>query len=401
MLGRNIWTGVLGNISLLYMTSGVLFVAYCHEMGVQKYHFGIMQGLASLTVLLMLLSPAIEEHFGRRKYPWFMLNFAARAVLAPLLLGLFLRVSPWVIVALIVLHTALASTGTALWHSWTWDYIPLPVLARFSARRTFWVRLACTAFFLAAALLVNLTSANSAGRRQLLSGIFVFLFVLGIVDLIFHVRIPEPPRKAPPAHTFSKFLEALKNESFRNWLFVMAIWSFTIQISGPFSVPYMMKELGFENRMFTASILAGAVPAIGALATVRLWGRLLDARHTGLIVAACCSVWSLIPLLFYFATRENAFLMMIAVWGISGIFPAAVTLAIPLMTARLSGLDKTMPAALSLIVMSMGWACGSAVGTLILRTWSVQHAFMASFAGRVTAAFLIFLMLVYRPSRTR
>ena len=59
MLGRNIWTGVLGNIGLVYMTGGVFFVAYCQEMGMQKHHFGILRALVSLMMPLMLLSPAI------------------------------------------------------------------------------------------------------------------------------------------------------------------------------------------------------------------------------------------------------------------------------------------------------------------------------------------------------
>jgi predicted MFS family arabinose efflux permease len=112
-------------------------------------------------------------------------------------------------------------------------------------------------------------------------------------------------------------------------------------------------------------------------------------------------VWSLIPLFFYLATPENALPVMGVVWGISGVFPAAVSLAIPLVTARLSGLDKTMPAALTSIVISLGCAAGSAAGTLMLHTWKVRDVFMASFAGRSTVVLAMFLLLVYRPARMR
>jgi len=359
MLGRNIWTGVLGNIGLVYMTGGVFFVAYAHEMGMQKYHFGVLRTIGSLMVPLMLLSPAIEERFGRRKYPWFMLHMAGRLSLAPLLLAVY---------------------------------------ARFSARRTFWIKLTGMLFFLGAAGLVGVTRSGTAARRELLSAIFVLLFAFGLADLLFHVRIPEPPRKAPPARATSKFLDALRSRPLRNWLFAAALWNLAISIGGPFCMPYMMKELGFGDRLFLASVLTSLVPTLGSLATLRLWGKLLDTRPPGPIVAGCCAVWALIPLLFYYATPSNALWMMALVWGISGVFPTAVTLAMPLITARLAGVEKTAPAALRLVGMSLGTALGSAAGTLIVHAYSVQHAFVASFAARLTVAALMLLLVRVRPA---
>ena len=51
--------------------------------------------------------------------------------------------------------------------------------------------------------------------------------------------------------------------------------------------------------------------------------------------------------------------------------------------------------------MSLGAAAGATVGTVILRAFSVQHAFMASFVARLAAAFIIFLLLVVRPAVER
>lgn len=93
-----------------------------------------------------------------------------------------------------------------------WDAVPRPTSAILAG-------LVATVLATAQALLIGPVSAGSAGRRQLVSGVFVLLLPMGMVDLIYHVGIPEPPRKAPPAHTLGKFVEAVKNESFRNWLF--------------------------------------------------------------------------------------------------------------------------------------------------------------------------------------
>jgi len=315
-----------------------------------------------------------------------------------MLLGLAFPIAPWVILMVVTLYTALGSVGTPLWLSWTLDYVPMSVYARFFARRTFWINLCGMLFFLLAAWVVGFSVTGTAARRQLLSGVFVLLLVLGIVDLLFHVGIPEPPRKAPPARIKARIIEPLSSPTFRNWLLVTGIWDFTVGLSGAFGMPYMMTELGFSNRLLLASVMTSVVPTLCSLATLRLWGRLLDTRYTAPIMALGCGAWSVIPLLFYFATPENGVWMMGVVWVISGIFPAAVTLAQPLITARLSDLDKTTPAALRFVVASIGAAAGSAAGTIILRRWSVHHAFMASFVGRLAAA-LLMLFLVEVPSR--
>ena len=71
------------------------------------------------------------------------------------------------------------------------------------------------------------------------------------------------------------------------------------------------------------------------------------------------------------------------------------------MTSRLSGSDKTMPAALTAVAMSGGFALGSITGTLIVKAYGVQEVFLVTGAARVTGAFLVFLLLVVLPAAQR
>ena len=71
MLRRNIWTGVLGSMSMTLMTSGMFFTVYCQRMGMQTYQFGVLSTLAYLMLPISLFSGCVEERFGQRKYPWF------------------------------------------------------------------------------------------------------------------------------------------------------------------------------------------------------------------------------------------------------------------------------------------------------------------------------------------
>jgi len=364
-------------------------------MGMKQYQFGVLASLRAVTTAAMLFAPALQERFGQRKYPWFLLSLAARLALAPLLLGLFLRVSPWTIIVLVTAFAASANTAYALGQSWQWDYIPSEEFGHFVGRRSFWVSLTGAIFALGAACLVP--QAGSPARVQVISAIFFILMATGMVGLFFHARIPEPPRRARPAGTLTKLRAALGDPTFRNWLVVMCLWNFGLAISGPFSVPYMMEGLGFKNRMAFATALSVALPAAGAVLAYRVWGRALDKRHPGKIVAVCFCFWAIIPLFYYLATPQNAPWLMGASWGIAGLFPAGVVLAVPLLTSRLSGRDKTMAVALIWVVMNFGRVIGSAFGAYVVRAHGPQAVFFVSLWVRLSAALLGFLLLVYRP----
>ncbi len=92
-----------------YVAGGILFTAFALHMGMTKFHFGVLGTLLSVMGVLRVLSPAVEERCGNRKYAWFMLVTASRLALLPLVLGVFLKLDPWVIVGLVAFHGALKS----------------------------------------------------------------------------------------------------------------------------------------------------------------------------------------------------------------------------------------------------------------------------------------------------
>lgn len=399
MLKRNIWTGVLGSLSVTFLTNGVFFTAFCQQMGMRHYQFGILATLVSLTLPLSLFSAAIEEWFGQRKYPWFVLCMASRFLLAPLLLGYFVRFNPWIIVALVVGMMSISRLISPLWLSWTWDYIPSDSFGRFTAKRNFWITFWRAGVALGGAFLVHIMPAEH--KLQVISVIFTGLLILGIIDLIYHVRIPEPPRETPSSRSLAKFLTALRNKPFRNLLFATGVWYFALFVGSPFCVPYMMEELGFESNFILATLLVYAVPAAGTLLTLPVWGKISDRARPGILMAICCLFWAFIPLFYYYAGPGNALTSLVGAWIIAGIFPAGYAVLQPLLTRRLSGPDKTMPSALLLMVASLGGVAGSTVGTFIVRTHPVNDAFMVSFVARLAGAFVVALLLVYAPLMKR
>ncbi len=172
-------------------------------------------------------------------------------------------------------------------------------------------------------------------------------------------------------------------------------------IATPFLVPYMLQHLRLGDNFLLTIGLTVVVPNLASLIALRFWGRALDLRHPGRIVTLCCTFWCVTPLFYYFADPGNltaTIWMMAAAWAIGGIFPAGFQIARNLLAARLSGADKTMPAALIWVVVSMGGIVGAGLGTLIVRLGEVRTVFGVSFAARAAAAFVVFLLLVHHPN---
>ncbi|MDP6438368.1 MAG: MFS transporter [Candidatus Brocadiia bacterium] len=403
MLRRNIWTGVLGAVAMGFLVGGPFFIAYCRNMGMTDEMFGWLTMLSTLMVLGSILAGALEEYFGHRKYPFFILAMASRIVLAPMLLGLFLTVSPGTIIAMVVASTALSQLSSPLWVSWVWDYVPRENLGRFWARRNMWATLGRMAVALAGAAAVR--SVPDEHETQILCGIFALLLVAGIVDLLFHVHIPEPPRAAAPSRSLAKIREAFRNAPLRNLMLAVTLWHFALMISGPFSLPYMMGTLGFQkspDRLALATVLTVVVAGLSTMCSMWAAGRLCDKTDPRLVAVTCYFFWAVIPLFYFLAPPLAPVPIMVVSWTFTGMFPAAAGVAVTLLVERFSGADKTMPAALMTIMpLAVGATLGSVLGTLIVRYFGTRAAFGVSFAARSAVAFAIVLLLLYFPWRER
>ncbi len=395
ILRRNISTSVLGSVSVSYVTSGVFFTAFGQEMGMTKYHFGVLGTVLAAMGLMRLFASAIEERAMSRKYPWFILVTLSRFVLVPFVLGLFMRINPWAIIALMAFHTALLKLAAPMWQSWTWGYIPSGTFAGFWAKRQFWLRLSNTAFGLGAAVLFDRVPEQY--RRQALSVLFAVLIAVGFLHVLCHVRIPEPLRTAPPSGSLSKIADVFRNRPFRNLVLVAGLWSFAAMISGPFTNPYMLEDLGLGRNLLIPVVLNQVVPTAGALLALRFWGRTLDTRHPGVVMTLCGAFWCTIPLFFYLANpndRTGVICLLAAARVVGGIFPVGFGLAKVLLAARMSGEDKTMPAAVIFAMQGVGGMLGAAVGTYFISTAEARGVFALSFAVRVIVVFVAFLLLV-------
>jgi len=402
VLRRNIWTSALAVIGAGAI-GGVFFTAFGLEMGMTKYHFGVLSAVLSLVGLVRLFSAAVQEREVSRKYAWFMLRLAARVLLFPLALGIFMRLSPWAIIALVGGHALLSALSDPIWQSWTWDYVPAETFGSFWARRKFWIRLSGMTFTFGAALVMD--RIPSQHRQEVLAALITMLILVGGAYVFFHIRIPEPPRRARPASSMSKIAQAVRNSPFRSLLFVSALWSFAASTSTPFVVPYILDDLGLHANLTMAVALMQVVPSVCTVVVVRFWGRSVDTRHPARVMLACSFFWCLVPLLYYLvdpASRSEAIGIVALAYVIGGVFPIGFALGKVLLTARMSGKDKTMPAALMTVMASVGSMLGAALGTYFVRAAQAggvvefKNVFALGFAMRAIVVAAVFLVLVRR-----
>jgi MFS family permease len=382
------------------MLMGPFFTGYGLNMGMTEELFGLLATLRAPMVLVSLLASSVEQRCGHRKYPWFILSLASRLVLAPLLLGFLVTVPPAAIVAIAVASALLGSVGGPLWLSWTWAYIPGERFGRFWAKRSMWSTLAAMPFAMAGALAVHVVP--STYQTEVFCVIFALLLAGGVIDLLFHVRIPEPPVDEPPSPSRSKIRAAMRYTPLRNTLLSATIWTFGLMLGSPFCLPYMMNELGYQADLLKAAFLSVVVLSLGSLSSLWLWGRLADRVGPRLVVVICYACWSVVPMLYFLAPVERSFPWMLGAWTVSGVFPGGAMLAITMLTVRHSGRDKTMPAALMQIVPVLGGMLGGALGTWIVAYWGTSRAaFWVSFWGRCTGAVVAFILLGIPAMQTR
>jgi hypothetical protein len=95
----------------------------------------------------------------------------------------------------------------------------------------------------------------------------------GILDILLHVVIPEPPvRGERRAGSLDRVMKPVRDRRFRPWLVFIAAWSFGMSLGGSLCSLYFLDNLGLKDNL-----LGGAV----ALNVVGLLGSILSARRRG------------------------------------------------------------------------------------------------------------------------
>ena len=399
---RHIWTGTMGNAYATFLgPTGVYFTFFCFASGMSKYQLGIMSAMLSLTVIAQMFSWVFEKRFGNRKYPWYIFSVASRLCFVPIVLSFWIPLGPVSIIALCCISSVLSNLAAPSWQSWLYDMIPQSQLPHFMSRRQAVIHFVLMALAVFAAMAME--GADDERKMAVVRWVFAFGLALGIIDLVFHVRIPEPAAKqeGPRRTDFIRtVLKPLSSRRFRLWVMAMSLWALGTNISGPFCIPYMMKDLGYEARFVALTLITICLYRVSGFASLLFCGRAVKAAGSAGVLAISYGVWALIPAIYMLSGWWWPDLFMIAAWFMAGIGVNCAIVAGDVMVSGLTAngsLDSgenrsTYLAALTICTAACN-ALGTLAGSLIVKYFTIWHTFPVSLAARLLSLGLICAMI--------
>jgi MFS family permease len=220
--------------------------------------------------------------------------------------------------------------------------------------------------------------------------------VLGFVATAFYARIPEPAggesgqRARGAGLGGSGWAAFMQDRRFLLFCVVQFVWSFGIQISGPFFTVYMREDLGFS--VDTIALLATGT-AVANIVAVTVIGRLVDDKNIAKVTAIGMLLVPLMPLTWYFVTTPVSVLgaKVYGVWAWGCVHVASLPLILAITPrehrAQFIALTNAITAIAAIIVpIPAGW---------IYQAYGFKVNLLLSAGGRGVAG-LMFLAMYLR-----
>jgi len=415
IMRKHIYTGAMGSLYFNLM-GGIFFVYYGNAIGLSRFEWGIMGGLASFMLASQLLSALITERLGRRKLVWFASALVGRGIRVTGILG-----SLWlwhigyphpetVLIGVIIISTFFDSFAEPPWLSWLADIIPQETQGRFWGRRSAWIASAVVAVLVPAGLLLDRLPPEwkTAG----VTGIFVLAGALGIIDLLIHGTLPEPTLASPENTQISSRLTApILDREFRPWLVFNCSWQYSMTLGGSLSMLYFLDELGIDKNLAGGAVVLNALPLVGSIITGRWSGRLVDKAGTRRVLFWGHIFWGILPIFWIVSSPATALVLL----GVSSIVggsgsTAASTAANKIVTRLPRQHDRAVYAAVSTCLGNFAGGLGVlTAGTvlLVVGDWKVSilgwplTAFMMLFVGSLVLRLATAVVLIKRIKEPR
>jgi len=408
IMRKHIVTGAMGTV-YVFLLAGMYLVAFGNHIGMDYWRWGVLSGVTSFTLVLQLVSALLVRRLANRKPLWFAAAMAARLLRGAAIVAAFLLVdvstsaSSGAFILLLILSSCFDAIAAPPWLSWLAALIPRDQHGAFMGRRSAWIAVANASVLVPIGWAVDRFGQHGAAVAPLLA-VFAFGLVVGVLDLVIHRTIPEPPMVPTQPRPFREALmTALKDAEFRPWLQFNGIWTFGMNFGGALATIYFVEDLGIRHNFLGGALVLILVPVAATALSARRLGRAVDRYGVRRMLLYGHWLWAVLPLFWVFATPANALWMLALGAFVGGVGSEGALLAANKLILRLRPAeDVPMYAAVSTCIGSLAGGLGSLTGGLVLHalrdaTWSVAgltvggfHVlFLASFVLRSTSIVLI------------
>ena len=328
------------------LAGGPFLAAFALAIGASRSEIGMLATIALLSQLMQFPGLALTRAFPKRRAIVTVLTGTSRVlwlfiILIPLFFvnrGMSFMLQWFLISALVG-----AAAGPA-WNSLLRDTIPKDAFGRVFSRRM--------SMGMALALALTLGGGWFIDRWKVLSPdtslyayscLFGLGVVLGLLGSFTVSRLPEKTMSSSPDTSLLDLVrDPVKDGNFRKLLGFVAVWSFAVNMAGPFFVIYMLDRIGISLSLIT---LLTVTSQLSNLLFLRVWGKIADRYSSKSVLAASAPIF-LFPLLVWcFTTMPERHSLTIpllfAIHVLSGIGLAGVNVSSAATALKLSPDQKT------------------------------------------------------------
>ncbi|MGD8628059.1 MAG: MFS transporter [bacterium] len=369
----------LATQATLTFTTGAILVAFAISLGASNSFIGIMAAVPALAQILQLPAIFLVERVKNRR------TISVYSVMVSRLAWLLVAGIPLVaaghrgqtlLLGGILLNSVFSAISLCAWNSWMRDLIPVNRLGDFYSRRMLYQSALGLALNLAVAGYLSFWNRSFPSRPlEAYSILFVLGFLIGMLDVYFISRIPEPRMSPVGAGFQSLILKPFRKPNFRNLIFFIGTWSFAVNMAAPFFTVYMLKKIGLG---MSSVILFLVVSQTANMAFLRIWGRISDRTSNKTVLRISGPLFMVSILGWTFTTLPGRYdltlPLLVLIHVLMGISTAGVTLGSGNIGLKLAPRGKaTTYLAAYTLVNSMAAGIAPAVGGLFADFFEVRE----------------------------
>lgn len=378
VMRKHIYTGAMGNVWAT-LISGLFFVYFGTTVGVTEFQWSLMAGLSSWLISAQLVSAVLTERTGRRKVIWFAFAVAERTLrLVGILLALWLYShnhgrSALVLIAAVCLANFMGTMSSPPWLSWLADIIPEDRHGSFYGRRSAWIAVSVVAVVVPSGYLLD--RIPEAHKLQAVTLVFVGATVIGLLDLLIHGTLPEPPMElAPRTRVLQAMLTPLRDPAFRPWLIFNGCWTFSMTTGGVLATIFFVEDLQLKKNFLGGAVVVTSVGLIGSVITGQWSGRLVDRLGPKRMLYWGHMVWASLPLFWVLATPATALAWLTAASLVGGSSSTAANTASNKFVTRFPPAERrAMYCAVSSSLGNIAGGIGVILGGWIIESLKTWH----------------------------
>jgi len=262
------------------LVGGAAFNRFARALGASDAAFGLLAAIPYLAAAVQLPAGFIVERVGHRKR-WFLtaglIERGSWVVLAAVPWLLPQRIWWPAFLACYALAVTAQNIDGACWMSWMADLIPQRIRGRFVAGRSRLGQIMTLLLPLPIGwLLDHYGRLGDVQVRLAASLLLAIAGLVGLVDILMHLPVPEPtqPRPAAMPSFHRMMLQPLRDRNFRRFLGFNGTLVFSVGFLGQYFWLYCFDVL--KTTTLQASLLLILLPVLVSLACTAFYGPLID-----------------------------------------------------------------------------------------------------------------------------